>query len=173
MAAVATSSVLTVDQLMRAMEASHEGKKDHVKKHLGYAAIGAAVAIGAMELLRRDNRAENEEEEDERYDDDAVVVVDTHRHGNHGHHHHHEDEEEDEQVVIHQRPRRGRDRDHERRDREPAGHTRRLAEEIAGAYSLGREIMGHKKNHVTHVVAEVLGAVAAMKNAGDHVEGME
>lgn len=53
---------------------------------------------------------------------------------------------------------------------EPDGHKRRLAEEIGGAYSLGQEIMGHQKHHVTHILAEVLGAVAALKNTRDHFD---
>ena len=158
LAAAATSTVITADQLMKAIEASHEGKNDHAKKHLGYAAVGAAVAVGAMELLRRDELRKRHEDSDS---EDEVVVVDA---DSHHHHHHHGDYHDTE--IVHVSPRSGR-------DHEPKGHKRRLAEEIAGAYSLGQEIMGHKKHHVAHVVAEVLGAVAAMKDTRDHVDGME
>ena len=157
LAAAATSTVITVDQLMKAIEASHEGKEDHAKKHLGYAAVGAAVAVGAMELLRRDELRKRHEESGS---EDEVVVVDADSHRRHHHHDCHDVE------IVHVSPKSGR-------DHEPKGHKRRLAEEIAGAYSLGQEIMGHKKHHVAHVVAEVLGAVAAIKDARDHVNGME
>jgi hypothetical protein len=33
--------------------------------------------------------------------------------------------------------------------------------------------MGHKKRHMAHIVAEALGAVAAMKDTKDHVSGVE
>jgi hypothetical protein len=44
------------------------------------------------------------------------------------------------------------------------GDDRRRAEKIAGGYALGQEVLGHAKKHVAHVVAEVLGAVAALKD---------
>jgi hypothetical protein len=43
----------------------------------------------------------------------------------------------------------------------------------SGAYSLGQEIMGHKKRHMAHIVAEALGEVAAIKDTKDHVSGVE
>jgi hypothetical protein len=106
-----------------------------------------------MELLRRDElhkRQKNDSSE-------GVITVceESHQH----HHHHHEE-------VVRVEPRHGR-------DTSPNGHKRRLAEEIVGAYALGQEIMGHKKHHIAHVVAEVLGAVAALKDTRDHVQGVE
>jgi hypothetical protein len=146
MAALATSGVLTVEQLLKAMEASHK-KTDHATKHLGHAAIGAAVAVGALELLRRD---------------EAVGKGETKRFIAGGHHGH--DKNHDNEVVV--SPNVGR-------DYTPPGHNRRIAEEIIGAYSLGQEMLGHKKNHVAHAVAEILGAIAAAKNSQDHLAGME
>jgi len=43
------------------------------------------------------------------------------------------------------------------------GNNRRVIEEIVGAYRIGQEIMGHKKHHGFHVVAEGLVAIAAAK----------
>ncbi|CAI9627177.1 unnamed protein product [Alternaria burnsii] len=155
LAAVATSTILTADQLMRAIEASHEGKEDHAKKHIGYAAVGAAVAVGAMELLRRDELHKRRESDSS--EEDITICEDSHHHHHHGHHC---------EEVVRVEPRHGR-------DTTPSGHKRRLAEEIVGAYALGQEIMGHKKHHVAHVVAEVIGAVAALKDTSDHVQGVE
>ncbi|EOA90857.1 hypothetical protein ACJQWK_11179 [Exserohilum turcicum] len=155
LAAAATSTVLTADQIMKAIEASHEGKEAHAKKHIGYAAIGAAVAVGAMELFRRDELDRQGKDED----DDNVVVLG--EHNKCGHHHHDHDSH-----VLRVDPKCSK-------DHVPPGHSRRLAEEIIGAYSLGQEIMGNKKHHVAHVVAEAIGAIAAMKDTRDHVSGVE
>jgi hypothetical protein len=80
-------------------------------------------------------------------------------HAEHSHHHHHRHDSETVEISPNSEA-----------TYEPEGHKRRLAEEIAGAYSLGQEIMGHKKHHVTHIVAEVLAVVAALKNTGDHFD---
>ena len=162
LAGAATATVLTVDQLMRAIEASHEGKEDHAKTHLMYAGVGAAVAVGAMELLRRDEKRKRHERDrssssDDELDDDVEVIE---RHHHHDRHHH-----VDEEIVRYEPSKP--------RDHTPPGHKRRLAEEIAGAYALGQEIMGHKKHHMAHIVAEALGAVAAVKDTKDHAHGVE
>jgi hypothetical protein len=146
LATVATSSVITVDQLMKAVEEHHEGPK----RHLAYAAVGATVAIGALELLRRDELRLRESD----YSNETAVA-----HAEHSHHHHHRHDSETVEISPNSEA-----------TYEPEGHKRRLAEEIAGAYSLGQEIMGHKKHHVTHIVAEVLAVVAALKNTGDHFD---
>lgn len=153
LAAAATSTVLTVDQLMRAIEASHEGKEDHAKKHLGYAAVGAAVAIGAMELLRRDERRKRGSDSSSDNEDEDIEMIERHDHEGH-----------DKVVKYVHSP---------GIQRTPSGHKRRLAEEVVGAYALGQEIMGHKKHHMAHIVAEAIGAIAAVKDTRDHVHGME
>jgi hypothetical protein len=153
LAGAATATVLTVDQLMRAIEASHEGKEDHAKKHIMHAGVGAAVAIGAMELLRRD------ELEGRKRHPDSDIDLDE------DHHHHHHGVRHDANEIVTYEP--------EPSDHNPGGHKRRLAEEIVGAYSLGQEIMGHKKHHMAHIVAEALGAVAAIKDTKDHVSDVE
>ncbi|KAK0654808.1 hypothetical protein B0T16DRAFT_450566 [Cercophora newfieldiana] len=40
------------------------------------------------------------------------------------------------------------------------GHTLDLAAEAAGAYALGRQMMGHKNNMIVKLIAEGLGAAA-------------
>jgi hypothetical protein len=153
LATAATSSVITADQLMKAIQEHQEGQEGHPKKHLAYAAVGAAVAVGSLELLRRDDlKTRASKHPTETADADA-------EHFSHHQYHHHDSE------IVEIGPSLEEHYDSQ-------GHKRRLAEEIAGAYSLGQEIMGHKKHHVTHVVAEVLGAIAAMKNTEDHVDGM-
>jgi hypothetical protein len=104
-----------------------------------------------MELLRRDEL--NKRLESDSSEEDITICEESHEHR-----HHHE--------VVRVEPRHGR-------HTSPNGHKRRLAEEIVGAYALGQEIMGHKKHHIAHVVAEVLGAVAALKDTRDHVQGVE
>ena len=50
---------------------------------------------------------------------------------------------------------------------EPKHHTRYLLEEAAGAYALGKELLGDRKNHVTHLVAEAVGATGLIKDLRD------
>lgn len=160
-AGAAVGTVITVDQLMRAIEAAHEHKEDHAKKHMMYAGVGAAVAIGAMELLRRDELKHSHPHPHHHSDssssgDEDVEFIERH--------HHHHDGHDDEEIVRYM-PKPD--------DHIPHGHKRRLAEEIVGAYALGQEIMGHKKHHMAHIVAEALGAIAAVKDTRDHVSGVE
>jgi hypothetical protein len=109
-----------------------------------------------MELLRRDELHKlHDGSRSSSISDEETTVCKTDHHGHHTH-----------KEVVRVEPRHGR-------DTTPDGHKRRLAEEIVGAYALGQEIMGHRKHHVAHVVAEVLGAVAAMKDTRDHVQGVE
>ncbi|KAF2258912.1 hypothetical protein CC78DRAFT_586545 [Lojkania enalia] len=172
MAAIATSSVITADQLMRALEASHEGKERHAKKHLGYAVVGAAVALGAYELLRRDEQNKKGRKDDDEYDDERDVIVyddyDDDRSPRRHHRHRYEDEGRERDVVV--SPRSG---SRSGRHRSSSRHKRRLAEEIVGMYALGQEMMGHKKHHIPHLVAEALGAIGAYKDISEHIEGME
>lgn len=43
-------------------------------------------------------------------------------------------------------------------------HTRHLLEEAAGAYSLGKELLGDDKHHVAHLIGEAMGAVGLLKD---------
>lgn len=42
-------------------------------------------------------------------------------------------------------------------------HKRHVLEEVIGAYSLGREILGDRKHHVAHLVGEALGATGLIQ----------
>jgi hypothetical protein len=142
MAGVAAGSVVTADQLLRFIEATHEGKEDHAKKHATYAAVSAAVAVGALELLRRDEEKRGDRPRSRsppRYKEEEVFKVP------------------------------------ELKEKDVPGHTRRMAEEVAGLYALGEEIMGHKKHRIVHTVMEALGTIAAIKDASEHTKhgGME
>jgi hypothetical protein len=136
LAGAATTTVLTVDQLLRAIEASHEGKEDHAKKHIMHAGVAVAVAIGAMELLRCD-----ELEGRKLYPDSDIDLDEDH------HHHHCDCHDANEIVTYEPKP----------SDHNPGGHKRRLAEEIVSAYSLGQAIMGHNKHHMAHIVRRGAG----------------
>jgi hypothetical protein len=50
----ATASVITVDQLMKAIPERWESQECHPKQHIAYAAVDAALTVGLLELLRRD-----------------------------------------------------------------------------------------------------------------------
>lgn len=136
-AALAASGVLTADELMKAVEANHKHCSDIQKHHLTHAAISAAVAVGAFELLRRDREKGGDVEDRrpvvvEEDGEDIVVRSEKHRHDRHYCHHNGQCDE-----SYHS----------------PHGHKRRLLEEIAGAYSLGEEMIGNQKHHVAHLVS--------------------
>jgi hypothetical protein len=133
-AALAASGVLTADELMKAVQSSHDRRDGASKKHLTHAAIAAAVAIGAFELLRRDEKKEQMDgafEKVTEIDEEASEFEgDRYRHQHESSHH-----------SLHSQ------------DHSPRGHKRRLLEEIGGAYALGEEMIGHKKHHVAHLVS--------------------
>lgn len=43
-------------------------------------------------------------------------------------------------------------------------HRRHLLEEAAGAYSLGKELLGDKEHHVAHLIAEAMGAAGMIRD---------
>jgi hypothetical protein len=49
-----------------------------------------------------------------------------------------------------------------------SGHSRRLVEEIIGAYSLVQEMIGNTKHHTAHMILEALGGVAALRDMHHH-----
>ncbi|OAP64595.1 hypothetical protein AYL99_00567 [Fonsecaea erecta] len=137
-AAMAGSGVYAANELGKAVAEDYKDASDHYVK----AAVGAAVAVGAFQLLKKQKR-EREEDDYASSDDEE-------------HHHRHEP-----------RPRRHSHHEHHHEHSESPGHTRRLLEEAVGAYSLGKELLGDRRHHVIHLVTEALGAVAAVKEVND------
>ncbi|CZR68883.1 uncharacterized protein PAC_18784 [Phialocephala subalpina] len=135
----ATSTIVAADQLLHAID-PHEDKTSHLVK----AGIGAAIAIGAFELLRQQNEKDNVERGSRQL----------RRSGSY----------ERSQSRSPSPSRSG--------PRSPTGsgsrsrslsshiphHKRHIVEEIIGAYSLGKELLGDRKHHVAHLVGEALGA---------------
>jgi hypothetical protein len=114
----ATGAVYAEDQIIHSIES-----EDHKLTHALKAAIGAAVAVGAYELLRRDDKASSK-----------------HPHG---------------QPQSKTR--------HKSDPLEPEHHHRHLAEEVLGAYALGKEMLGDRKHHISHLVEEAIGATGLFK----------
>ena len=112
----ATGAVVATDQAIKFLDS-----EDDQLEHLLKAGIGAAVAIGAYEMLRR---AELDPE------------------ASHGQHHH---------PSSSSRSRRGSN------SSGSSHHSRHIFEEIIGAYTLGKELLGDKKHHVAHLVGEAIG----------------
>jgi hypothetical protein len=118
----ATGAIISTDQVIKSTN-SEDDKLDHLLK----AGIGAAVAIGAYELLRR---AENGPESS----------PDHHQHSS---------------SSSHSRPSSSSPKS--------THHTRHLFEEIIGAYTLGKELLGDKNHHVRHLVGEAIGATGLLQ----------
>ena len=104
----ATGAVMAVDQIMKGLDS-----KEHQTSHFVKASIGAAVALGAFELLRRD------------------------------------------EPKSGARPRSS--------SPHSKHHDRHIFEEIIGAYSVGKELMGDKRHHLAHIVGEAIGAVGLLQ----------
>lgn len=132
----ATNAIVAADQLLQATE--EEDRKSHLVK----AGIGAAIAVGALELLRRQNEKEDREPRKPR------------RSGSY------ERFRSRSPSASYSRSRSGSDSGDRSRSRSShvKHHKRHVVEEIIGAYSLGKEMLGDHKHHVAHLVGEALGA---------------
>ena len=117
----ATGAVMAIDQIMKSLDS-----KDHTDSHLVKAGIGAAVALGAYELLKRDG-----------------LNTPSRRRS----------------ISSSKSGSRSRSP-----SLQPEKHDRHLFEEIIGAYSLGKELMGDKRHHVAHLVGETIGAAGAWQD---------
>lgn len=159
-AAGAGGTVLAVNELEKASH--HHLPEDERTAHLVKAVTGAAVAIGAYELLKRGERLPTEHFHDQstskimKHDNDTVVVS------------HRQRERGDRRHRHRSRSHSGSDSRSPSPDYHEPGHKRRVFEEIIGAYSLGRELLGDHEHHVTHLVAEALGMTALVKEAARH-----
>jgi len=125
MAVVAASVVGMADQIMQGVRDQRERQPDAATGHYLRAAVAGAIALGAAEMLRRDE--------------------------NHDRRHHH-------QPPLGSDGRPAKPGDHD-------GHTRDMLAEAAGAYALGRQMLGHNDHHILKLIAEGLGAVALAKEA--------
>jgi len=148
-AVAAGGAVYSANELMKTI---NDDDKGDTSSHLLKAAVGAAVAVGAYEMMRRS-------------------AEDGSEYPHHHHHHHHG--EPGEPRVTERRPSSGSSRSRSSSNPRLPGHTRHPIEEVGSAYSLGKELLGDKNNHVAHLVAEVLGATGLVKdlNARNRAEG--
>lgn len=112
----ATGAVVATDQIIKSMDP----EADQLE-HLLKAGIGACVAIGAYEMLRR-----------------AELNPEL----SNGHHRHSRPSSSSSNFPH---------------------HKRHLLEEVIGAYTLGKELLGDKNHHVAHLVGEAIGATGLVQ----------
>lgn len=132
-AAGATGLVIATDQGFKSVE-----DEKHRLEHIIKAGVGAAVAIGAYEMLRR---AEHDPKSSA---------------GDHPNRHHHE--------HRHSNSSSSGSNSH---SSNPPHHTRHLVEEIIGLYALGKELMGDKRHHIVHLVGEAIGATGLVEELSE------
>ncbi|RDW68781.1 uncharacterized protein DSM5745_08541 [Aspergillus mulundensis] len=185
-AVAAGGAVYAANQLVK----SFEDEDEAVAPHLLKAGVGAAVAIGALEMLRRDDgslatyrRLFDKHERDSHTRSAAHRHSDTHVHqsatqqrsdtlavttttSEHEHEHHAAGEQRSRQGRASTSSSRSRSSSSSRDDEH--GHNRRLAEELVAAYSLGKQLLGDKKHEVVHLVADAVGATALLKEINYH-----
>ena len=143
MAVLATSVVAMADQIMHAIHDNSEDHSDEATSHYIKAAIAGAIAVGAYEMLRRDEEIDSDSEDD---GERRCRCGSTH---------------EGECKPGHKKQiRKGDAREWHDVDK---GHNRDLMAEAAGAYALGRQLLGHTNHHILKLVAEGLGAAALAK----------
>jgi hypothetical protein len=130
----ATGAVVATDELLK-MTNEEDDKTASMLK----AGVGAAVAIGAWELLRR-----------------AEANGEPIRRGGSSRSHSRSRSRSRSRSTS---PNRSRSRSSQKIKH----HKRHVLEEVIGAYSLGREILGDRKHHVAHLVGEALGATGLIQ----------
>ena len=161
--AAAAGSVYAVDQLLKGIQAERSHESKGADEHYLKALASAAVAIGACEMLRREANKEETRDRDRDVDsddgDDGDVGLRDLEEGRAS-----PERRSGEERRMGERRRS----DHEHRHEE--GHKRRLAEELVGAYAVGREMMGDKKHRIADLVAEVLGAAGLTKELSTHAD---
>lgn len=131
----ATGAVVAADELLKMTD-----EEDSKTASLLKAGVGAAVAIGAYELLRRQeekgepiyhgfsrSRSRSQSRSPSRHRSSSHASQASHS----------------SQQVKH--------------------HKRHVLEEVIGAYSLGRELLGDRKHHIAHLVGEALGATGLIQ----------
>lgn len=108
--------------------ASHDDEESKTS-HLVKASVAAVVAIGAFELLRRGQLPSRSRSRSRSFspDDRSRQRSKSHQSGHSGH------------------------------SGEEKHHKAHMAEQVIGAYALGKEMLGDRKHHVGHLVAEAVG----------------
>jgi hypothetical protein len=150
MAAAAMAGVYAGDQLMKGMKDKKEEDHGDMKAHFVRAAIGAAVAVGALEMMRNEKKhfsdnhqgTEHESSESESDEDPVDSTALAPGHG--------------EQAA--QQNRRHRHHD-----------TVRFIQDSAAAYRLGRNVMGNRDHSIVLLIAEALGALGLLNSKGSGV----
>jgi hypothetical protein len=140
----ATGAVYAINEIFKTLDPEDKDTTEHLVK----GGIGAAVAIGAWELIRRREAGE--------------VGID---HGYQGPHNGYPIRS----VRYRSRSRSiSPSRSRGSRSRSSSSHIkhhgRHLAEEIVGAYALGKELLGDRRHHVGHLVGEALGATGFVQD---------
>jgi hypothetical protein len=136
----ATGAVVAADELLKMTD-----EEDNKAASLLKAGVAAAVAVGAYELLKR---AEEKGEPVYRgfsrsrsHSRSRSRSTSPYRHGSRSHSN--ASRASQSSKVRH--------------------HKRHVLEEVIGAYSLGREILGDRKHHVAHLLGEALGATGLIQ----------
>lgn len=134
----ATGVVVAADELLKMTDDEDSKSASWVK-----AGVAAAVAVGAYELLRRaDERGEPINRSFSRSRSRSRSRSPT-RHRSSSHASQASHASHTSQKIKH--------------------HKRHVMEEVIGAYSLGREILGDRKHHVAHLLGEALGATGLIQ----------
>ncbi|KAJ5742338.1 hypothetical protein N7533_011747 [Penicillium manginii] len=160
-AVAAGGAVYAADQLVKSFEPDDHSTNTHIFK----ASVGAAVAVGALELLRRDGeglhtyrklfqRKHRHHDSDVHQSSSESVQISN-------------AEDVRESRLIKQEQDSSSSRSSSASSSE-SGHKRRLAEELMGAYSLGKQLLGDNKHKVAHLVADAVGAAALLKEINHH-----
>lgn len=144
----AGSGAYAISQLLEAYQSEkHHG--ENTTEHVAKAAVASAIAVGLYEMSKHAHaHAESEEE---------------HEHFHHNHDHHNGPQH----YFIEGPPKKRGTEDWT--DEEESGHKRRLVEEAAAAYALGRRMMGEKNHPIATVIAEGLGAIALLTEGKKHL----
>ncbi|CZR68745.1 uncharacterized protein PAC_18644 [Phialocephala subalpina] len=119
-----------------------------MNSHFVRAAIGTAIAVSALEMIRKDKNhlrdyhdgEEHEEAESDEDSPDSTALVPSSR------------EKSDQQNSQHHHY-----------------HTAQFTQDSAAAYRLGRKVMGNKDHSIVLLIAETLGAFDLLSAKGSTV----
>ncbi|KAE8356866.1 hypothetical protein BDV28DRAFT_144779 [Aspergillus coremiiformis] len=165
-AVAAGGAVYAADQLIKSFDDDDDDSS--TTSHLLKAAVGAAVAVGALEMLNHDEHLP------------SYRRLFKKKYEGHSSSHEHSRSYKEEDVhteagaevtdtrLVRKEQRSGSSSRSSSVSSHESGHKRRLAEELIGAYSLGKQLLGDKKHQVAHLVADAVGAAALLKEIKHH-----